>query len=686
MSERRRSATRAALAGLLAVSLAGLTALPSSLPVRLPAVQVPVARADDLDAERAKLAQLIAQAKAKEARLADLGQQHSALSKQLAAVELSAARTEEQIAETELQIVDIQVVLQSLNGRLADLAAQEATMRQGVANGYRVLYDQGQETGLEAFLGGDFVGWITRESSTDLIVAHLRDLGAQLRVAQGETRRRLADRQAAETKLERTRVDLAARKADLAKTRQQLVQLIASVSIAESLTKVALRTARNQVATASLTVSQLEAEQKALAAKEAAASSGGVSSVIPLPAGSPGANLPPPPPGTLTFYGRGTDHGLGLSQWGAYGRARAGQSAAQILAHYYQGTSLGSLAATAQVRVLVVDGYAATAASPARVFGRGGTWTLDGLSQTFPVDASFSLFPSGGGWQRVVKGPDGSILAQSASTGDEWVRPANAATTLQVEFRRSTFDTYRGAIHLAVSGSQVVAVDQVSMEDYLLGVVPAESPTSWPAAALQAQAVAARSYAWYQRDAADPLFDLYDDTRSQMYLGTEYEQPATTAAVRATADQVLLSGGRVIDALFHSTAGGATENNENVFVAWNGARLASPASYLRGSPDRDPSGVPYDAASPHAVWRSASYTYGQLSAVLANDPRTAVGELQSIQLTNRGVSGRLITVTLVGSGGTKTVSGPYFKYVFNVYTPASDPPLWSTLFAIQPIG
>ncbi len=63
-----------------------------------------------------------------------------------------------------------------------------------------------------------------------------------------------------------------------------------------------------------------------------------------------------------------------------------------------------------------------------------------------------------------------------------------------------------------------------------------------------------------------------------------------------------------------------------------------------------------------------------------------MGELQSIQLTNRGVSGRLITVTLVGSGGTKTVSGPYFKYVFNVYTPASDPPLWSTLFAVQPIG
>ncbi len=682
MTEGPRPAARFALALLLATALVASGALPD--PVTAPwSTAVPVARADDLEAERAKLAQLIAQAKAKEARLAQLSQQHSALGKQLAATELAVAAVEEQVARTNLAIVDSQVQLRQLDTQLAALQARESVLRAGVADGYRVLYEQGQETGLEAFLGGDFVGWVTRESSTDLIVARLHQLGEQLRAAAAGIQARRTERRAAQAALIRQQADLARQRQDLASRQTALVTLIAQVGAAETQARTDLRTARLQVDTASLTVSQLEAEQRALAAKEAAAASAAKSSTeppLPPPPGSSGAAAP----GSVTFYGHGTDHGLGLSQWGAYGRARAGQSAAQILAHYYQGTTLGALPSGSQVRVLVVDGYAATAGSPARVYGRGGSWTLDGVNQTFPADASVALFPSGGGWQRVVRAANGSVLFQSASTGSEWIRPAGSSTLLQVEFRLSTFDTYRGSIHLAVSGSQVVAVNQVAMEDYLLGVVPAESPASWPAATLQAQAIAARSYAWYQRDAADPLFDLYDDTRSQVYLGEKYEQASTTAAVRATANQVLLSGGAVIDALFHSTDGGATENNENVFVSWSGQRLAAPLSYLRGSPDRDPNGVPYDAASPYASWRTATYTYAQLSAVFATDPRTDVGEIQSLVVTNRGVSGRLITVTLVGSSGNKTVSGPYFKYVFNVATPATDPPLWSTLFSMTP--
>ena len=107
--------------------------------------------------------------------------------------------------------------------------------------------------------------------------------------------------------------------------------------------------------------------------------------------------------------------------------------------------------------------------------------------------------------------------------------------------------------------------------------------------------------------------------------------------------------------------------------------------YLRGSPDRAPDGTAYDAAAPHATWTTATYTYAQLSAVFASDPRTAVGDLVSMGLSDRGVSGRLVSVTLVGSTGTKTVSGEVFRTVFNTYTPAADPYMWSTLVDVAPI-
>ena len=94
---------------------------------------------------------------------------------------------------------------------------------------------------------------------------------------------------------------------------------------------------------------------------------------------------------------------------------------------------------------------------------------------------------------------------------------------------------------------------------------------------------------------------------------------AATGAIIATAGQVLKSGSTVITALYHSADGGATENNENVYTSATGQIISSPISYLRGSPDRDPNGVSYDSASPHATWHTATYTWAQLSAIFATD-------------------------------------------------------------------
>jgi stage II sporulation protein D len=229
-----------------------------------------------------------------------------------------------------------------------------------------------------------------------------------------------------------------------------------------------------------------------------------------------------------------------------------------------------------------------------------------------------------------------------------------------------------------------MVVNHVAIERYLRGVVPTEMPSTWPVEALKAQAIAARSYALY-RVHASGTFDVYDDTRSQVYLGRRVETTATNAAVAKTAGTVLLSGTSLVNAMFHSADGGWTENNENVFVGSTGAIVAGAVPYLRGSSDRAPDGSSYDKASPYATWKTATYSAAALSAILARDSRTNVGTLSALDLSDRGVSGRLISVTLTGDLGTKTVSGNVFRTIFNAAKPAADPSLRGTLFDIAPI-
>lgn len=394
-------------------------------------------------------------------------------------------------------------------------------------------------------------------------------------------------------------------------------------------------------------------------------------------------------PTSVTFYGRGYGHGLGMSQYGARGRALAGQLAPEILAHYYQNTTLVTQSPTTPIRVLVVAGYTPSTALPARVVGRGGTWTVDGIAGTWPAEASADyvrVTTPTVGWHIRIESSTGKVLKTATVGTSIRIRPAATLTRLQVVFMASTYDRFRGTIRLLGSaGGRVTAIDETNVEAYLRGVVPAEMPSSWPIEALRAQAIAARSFATAHIHPATGTWDIYGDGRSQVYRGVLGEQSASTAVIVATAGQVLRSGSKAINALFHSSDGGATEDNENVYVSPTGQHSSIPLPYLRGSMDRAPDGSAYDAAAPHATWTTATYTYAQLSAVFAADPRTAVGDLATMDLSDRGVSGRLISVTLTGSSGMKKVSGEVFRTVFNTYTPAADPYMWSTLFDIAPI-
>ena len=198
---------------------------------------------------------------------------------------------------------------------------------------------------------------------------------------------------------------------------------------------------------------------------------------------------------------------------------------------------------------------------------------------------------------------------------------------------------YRGRMVLHRDGGRVLVVNSLPPERYLYGVVPAEMPASWPAEALKAQAVVARSYALGSRSPAS-AYDVFADTRSQVYRGVLGEVPATTAAVRDTASEVVLAGGEVATTYFFSTSGGTTAGNEE---EWGG----SPIDYLRPVDD------PHDDLSPYHTW-TARLTRGQVQRALADLTR---GSFRRLAVAGHTASGRAATVNIVGSQGATTVAG-----------------------------
>ena len=201
-----------------------------------------------------------------------------------------------------------------------------------------------------------------------------------------------------------------------------------------------------------------------------------------------------------------------------------------------------------------------------------------------------------------------------------------------------TSGAYRGRMVLSREGGRVLAVNHVALEHYLYGVVPAEMPASWPAEALAAQAIVARSYALTSRSTGLP-WDVFADVRSQVYRGVTGEVAASTAAVRATRGRVVTVGGQVAQTFFFSTSGGRTAANEEGFGG-------SPLSYLRSVED------PHDDLSPVHTW-TARFSRREAQRKLRD---LLAGRLQGLEVATRSPSGRAATVLLRGSGGDRTVS------------------------------
>jgi SpoIID/LytB domain protein len=193
-----------------------------------------------------------------------------------------------------------------------------------------------------------------------------------------------------------------------------------------------------------------------------------------------------------------------------------------------------------------------------------------------------------------------------------------------------------GAIVRVLVGTHV---QQVPLERYVRGVVSAEMPSSWPLAALEAQAIASRTYA-LTAHAGGSRFDVYSDTRSQVYLGAAAETAQTNAAVAATAGQIVTYAGSLAITYFFTSSGGMTENVEN---AWPGSE---PQPWLRGVPD------PYDAG-PQFAWK-LSMSFATAAARLRG---LVKGGLRGIEVLRRGVSPRILTAAILGTAGDTPVSG-----------------------------
>lgn len=338
---------------------------------------------------------------------------------------------------------------------------------------------------------------------------------------------------------------------------------------------------------------------------------------------------------TVTIDGRGFGHGVGMSQYGAHGFAlRENRTAAFILRHYYTGTTLGTVSAV-RVRIRLKRVSAPILCSASLVTDARGRRLSIRESRRYRFERA------GTKTLRVINTTTGSrrasLRAPLRVTGGVSVCLRGAAEN------GTSNGHYRGAMTLIRDGTRVLVVNDILIRHYLYGVVPAEMPTSWPIEAVKAQAIAARTYTMRNRR-PDRDFDLFSDVRSQQYEGFDAETARGQSAVRSTEGRVILSGGQLIEALYHSTSGGRTASNEEAFGS-------APLPYLRSVND------PHDDISPVHTWRvtlSDATAQSRLGDLV-------LGTLQSLRVTQRGPSGRALQVEVVGSGGTRLAAASVIR-------------------------
>jgi SpoIID/LytB domain protein len=342
-------------------------------------------------------------------------------------------------------------------------------------------------------------------------------------------------------------------------------------------------------------------------------------------------------PTTYTVTGHGWGHGHGLSQYGALGAAKQGVGWKQIVRFYYPGTRLGR--AGGPIKVLLT----ADTSRDVTVVARDGLrlHRLGGKSYLLSKVRSRATQ-----WRIVPKNNSNLVVSfragrsgwkkWTAFRGDAEFTAGNKPITLRLPHHQTA--AYRGALRSVERHT----VNVLALDRYVQGVVPQEVPPEWPADAVRAQAVAARSYAAFERAHATSYYDICDTTSCQVYGGYAAEHPAANAAVKRTHGRIVSYQGEPAFTQFSSSNGG-----------WSSA---GSQPYLVAQED------PYEAASgnPYASW-TATLTTQQIEKRWP-----AIGSLTHISLSRDGhgdFGGRILSATLTGSGGSVTVSGDDLRFL-----------------------
>jgi stage II sporulation protein D len=329
-------------------------------------------------------------------------------------------------------------------------------------------------------------------------------------------------------------------------------------------------------------------------------------------------------------HGHGFGHGVGLSAYGAYGYALHGKGYKFILGHYYPGTTLGQLTGANVVRVLLGT------SSGDVTFSEATSACKTKLEPTRSYEAHRL------GNTVVLRSSGGKPLAKCGAK----LRAAGSAGIIDI----AGFGRYRGALETVVNESgELNVVNALAVDQYVKGVIPNESPPSWPMAELKAQAVISRSFALTGGREGDG-FDLYSDTRSQVYKGLESEYTTSDEAAEQTKGQVLMYEGNIAETLFSACSGGKTESIQNVF--------GTAIPYLVGVPD------PYDSLCPLHEW-TLKFSGPEISEKLSG---LLEGKLKKVVITKTGYSPRIIEAKLYGTGGVTSVTGEQLEIALGGYS------------------
>lgn len=356
-------------------------------------------------------------------------------------------------------------------------------------------------------------------------------------------------------------------------------------------------------------------------------------------------------PASITVQTWGWGHGKGLSQYGARNRAADGQTYRQIVEHYYPGTSWGT--ATGNVRILLTG----DTSDDVVVAGREGlkVRSVGGTAKKLPATVDGKTVKK---WRIKASGSDSVISYRAGSwtpwkslPGDAEFVGGNKPTTL---FTPAGAREYRGTLRSSSAATGRDTVNVLGFESYLQGVVPREMPALWHAEAVRSQTIAARTYAAFERaDAGSRSYDLCDTDRCQVYGGVLDEHANATAAIRATAGEILTYDGEPAFTQFSASNGGYS--------------AAGQFPYQVAEADPFDHGYPGDP-------KKYTFTGEQVTRHWAG-----LGDLVSVTVLEEGPAGehggRVLKVRIVGTERTQDTTGSAF---------ASFLGLRSTIFDVTP--